>query len=167
MVAAHHRLLSPRPHLLSVDPAHSELKSPRRVLAPPRRFRTTQLLPFFSTPRKLHTHTNAPNPFPFYVLLHTSRHAPGRGYHHSSSAFASRPTLPSTVSINPFDATLTKPPENTHSKTLAPNLNSLDATLTRNQGGHPCRRALALRRRFSNRYTLPQSIRYTIPPRYT
>lgn len=151
-----------RDPLFSVDSASGAcpdligaLRSPLHHSTPPLPRLTTQLLPSFSTPGKHAPHTNARNSFPFYALLHTSRHTPGRG----SLSFSPRPEAHPAPALD-WSAT-------THTKALTTRLSPLDATLTKNQGGHHCLPMPTRCSRFITRYTLPQSIRYTIPLRHT
>lgn len=155
MFASLNLFLTPRHPFFSVDPAPSALKSLLHPSTPRRHRQSTQLLPSFSIPSKQGPHTNARNSFPLYALLHTSRHTPGRG----SLSFSPRPEAHPAPALD-WSAT-------THTKALTTRLSPLDATLTKNQGGHHCLPMSTRCSRFITRYTLPQSIRYTIPLRHT
>jgi len=171
MFASPHLFLAPRHPLFSVDTAPGAcpdligaLRSPLRPSTPPRLPRTTQLLPSFSTPSKHAPRTNARYLVSFQAFLHTSRRAQGRGFHRASSARTAHPTELPHLPTTPFDATLANSPANTHSKVLARKLSPLDTTFTKKHGApaaSPPWRGLSNRR-----YTLRQSIGYTIPPRH-
>jgi hypothetical protein len=171
MFASPHLFLAPRHPLFSVDTAPGAcpdligaFKSPLRSSTPPRRPRTTQLLPSFSTPSEHAPQTNARCRVSLHALLHASRCAPDSKYDRALSAHAAHPTALPLSSTTPFDATLANSPANTHSKVLKRKLSPLDTTFTKKQGvpvASPPWRGLSNRR-----YTLPQSIGYTIPPRH-
>jgi hypothetical protein len=135
MFASRHRVQSLRHHLYFVNSAPSALKSPHHTSAYRRDANKTQLLPPFSTPSKHGSHTISRNSFPFYALLHTSRHTSGEGYPGASSIPNPRQESPSQPITTPLNATLTNPPADAHSKALTAKLNPLDPTFTKNKGG--------------------------------
>ena len=116
------------------DPIGS-LKFPLHASALPRCPGSTQLLPAFSRPGRQGSHTNARDSFSLYALLPTSRRTPGKAYDQASSLRSTHPAPISISSATPFNATLTSPPANTHSKALTRKLNPLDTTFTENLGG--------------------------------
>ncbi len=139
MFASRNFLLALRPPLFSVNSAPSALKSPRSL--------ATQLA----------THPHQPNLFPLFpfrvniaptespansspsIVYFTTSGYPGGGGTHPLLPARSRslpsPRLAPTPHTSRLNATLTRPPVNTHSKALTSKLSPLNPAFTKNLGG--------------------------------